>query len=125
MKKLAVIFFVILYTASFSGMLCAKDCSASAVLNASSFGFDLLCTTTEGHANDSESHPLLQFCKLVETHKTVIVAKLQKFASPYYTLFKSIYPPVANLHTCRVKTGIFVSKITTNQLYLHNRILLI
>ena len=125
MNKLVAIFFVTLYTASFSGMIWAKDCSTSAVLNTSSFGFDLPCSTIEGHANESESHPLLQFCKLVETHKTVIVGKQQKFAAPYYTVFKSIYPPVANLHAYKVRNGIFASKIPKNQLYLHNRVLLI
>ena len=125
MNKQVAILFLALYAASFSGMLWAKDCSASGVLNASSFGFDLPCSTIQGHDNESKSHPLLQFCKLVETHKAVIVGKQQKFASPYYTLFKSIYPPVAVMHTCSVKTGIFASKITTNQIYLHNRVLLI
>ena len=125
MNKLFAIFFLALYTASFSGMLWAKDCSTNGVLNTSSLGFDLPCSTIEGHENESKSHPLLQFCKLVETHKAVIVGKQQKFASPYYTLFKSIYPPVAVMHTCSIKTGIFASKITSNQIYLHNRVLLI
>lgn len=126
MKKAIAILFVLLYTASFSGMLWAKDCNAGETLNASLFDVEYPCSATEGHtASGSEAHPLFQFCKLVETHKSVVVAKQLQLNSPYATTVESTYPSPAKLHTNDLKLVSYTTTISSNQLYLHYRVLLI
>ena len=126
MKKVTSILLVLLYAASFLGMLWSKDCRESKVLSASVYAFEHLCTTNASHASTgSEEHPLYQFCKLVEIHKTVTVAKQQRIASLVFNTFQRSYPPLTILHTKELKLINSVTLLTSNTLYLHNRVLLI
>lgn len=126
MKKVTSILLVLLYAASFLGMLWSKDCRESKVLSASLFAFENPCTVNAGHAaTGSDEHPLFQFCKLVEIHKAVTVAKQQRIASPTFSPFQSPYPPLTILHTKELKLTYYATPITSNSLYLHNRVLLI
>ncbi len=83
MKKVLSIFLLILYTASFSGMIWPSDCKQGAVNINISEEIYLTCNKNKGHANDNASHPLNQFCKLIEVHKEILVAGPQKAFTNY------------------------------------------
>lgn len=125
MKKLVALFLVILYSASFSGMLWAKDCKASEALKGTPHEIDQTCTAAEGHSTRNESHPLLQFCKLVEVHKEVIVAKKNQTITPLSKPVESTYHTLCALHTRQVMATTLTPKFLPGKLFLHWRVLLI
>ena len=125
MKKLVALFLLILYSSSFSGMLWAKDCKASEALKVTPHETDQTCTAAEGHSTRNESHPLLQFCKLVEVHKEVIVTNQSQTITPLSKPVENTYHILCALHTRQVMATTLTPKFLPGKLFLHCRVLLI
>lgn len=125
MKKLVALLLVLLYVASFSGMLWAEDCKAGEALKVTPFDIDQPCSAVTGHSTQADGHPLLQFCKLVEVHKQVLIVKQKQTVAPFSKLVVSIHNIPFDLHANRMMASTLTPRFLPDKLFLRCRVLLI
>jgi|GEM_PF-2660814 len=125
MKKVFAILFLLLYSASFSGMIWAKDCQQINPLKSDTNQRNHYCGQFTASVPATENHPLLQFCKLIKVHQEVVVSKVVK-AQAFYLLPTLVDPLLilASLRSSRVHNAGFL-QMPCYKLYLHNLRLLI